>query len=36
MEKELLLNLINKYLANQATAQEEERLLDYYEHAPKK
>jgi len=30
MEKELLLNLINKYLSNQATAQEEELLLDYY------
>src|SRR5436305_15325027 len=30
MEKELLLNLINKYLSNQATAKEEELLLDYY------
>lgn len=31
MEKETLLNLINKYLANQATPQEEKRLLSYYD-----
>lgn len=30
MEKEILLNLINKYLSNQATAEEEELLLNYY------
>jgi ferric-dicitrate binding protein FerR (iron transport regulator) len=30
MEKEILLNLINKYLSNQATAEEEELLLSYY------
>lgn len=30
MEKELLLNLINKYLSNQATAEEEKLLLNYY------
>lgn len=31
MEKEILLNLINKYLANQATAEEEKLLLNYYD-----
>ncbi|WP_121812232.1 FecR family protein [Mucilaginibacter kameinonensis] len=31
MDKELLLNLINKYLSNQATAGEEKLLLDYYD-----
>lgn len=31
MEKEILLNLINKYLSNQATAEEEKLLLDYYD-----
>lgn len=30
MEKEILLNLINKYLSNQATAEEEDLLLNYY------
>ena len=30
MEKEILLNLINKYLSNQATAEEEKLLLNYY------
>lgn len=30
MDKELLLNLINKYLSNQATADEEKLLFDYY------
>lgn len=30
MKKEILLNLINKYLSNQATAEEEELLLNYY------
>ncbi|MCR8557194.1 FecR domain-containing protein [Mucilaginibacter sp. BJC16-A38] len=30
MEKEILLDLINKYLLNQATAEEEKLLLDYY------
>jgi ferric-dicitrate binding protein FerR (iron transport regulator) len=31
MEKEILLNLINKYLSNQATAEEEKLLLNYYD-----
>ncbi|HEY9195483.1 MAG TPA: FecR domain-containing protein [Mucilaginibacter sp.] len=31
MEKELLINLINKYLSNQATPEEEARLLNYYD-----
>ncbi|HEX8021090.1 FecR family protein [Mucilaginibacter sp.] len=31
MDKELLLNLINKYLSNQATADEEKLLFDYYD-----
>jgi transmembrane sensor len=30
MEKEILLNLINKYLSNQATEEEEKLLLNYY------
>ena len=30
MEKEILLNLIDKYLSNQATAEEEKLLLTYY------
>ena len=31
MEKETLINLINKYLSNQATPEEEARLLSYYD-----
>jgi len=31
MDKELLINLINKYLSNQATADEEKFLFDYYD-----
>lgn len=31
MEKEILLTLINKYLSNQATPEEEKRLLSYYD-----
>jgi ferric-dicitrate binding protein FerR (iron transport regulator) len=31
MDKEILLNLINKYLSNQATADEEKLLFDYYD-----
>ncbi|WPV01987.1 FecR domain-containing protein [Mucilaginibacter sp. cycad4] len=31
MEKETLINLINKYLTNQATPEEEARLLSYYD-----
>ncbi|QEM02732.1 DUF4974 domain-containing protein [Mucilaginibacter rubeus] len=31
MEKETLINLINKYLSNEATPEEEARLLSYYD-----
>ncbi|WP_431198724.1 hypothetical protein ACRQ5D_31085 [Mucilaginibacter sp. P25] len=31
MKKETLINLINKYLSNEATPEEEARLLSYYD-----